>query len=311
MNLSFVIPCFNEEEVIKDTFDKLNALSIQILKTMNFVNKIELMFVDDGSTDQTWELICGFKSNSNVEIRGVKLSRNFGHQHALLAGLESSNGGAVISVDADLQDDISVVPEMVRRFHDEGDQLVLGVRTDRSSDGLFKRVSAQTFYKILKILGDNTVPDHADFRLMSRKAIEFLSSFKDKNLYIRGVIPLLGLQTSTIGYMRLPRLAGQTKYSLRKMMSLAWNGVSNSSLWPLRAVTLLGVVSLVVTGLVAIWAVSVAIDGLSVPGWASTVAIISLLGGIQLLGIGVLGEYVGKILVESRFRPLYLVESEF
>lgn len=310
MLISLVIPCYNEEQVLADTYEKLISLSNKILANFKTVSSVEILFVDDGSLDNTWNLVSSFHGQDSISVRGIKLSRNFGHQHALLAGLESSRGDGVVSIDADLQDDLEVVPEMVRRFIEDGDQLVLGVRTDRATDSLFKRKTAQIYYRLLRALGDKTIPDHADFRLMSRKSIVILSQFSDRNLYLRGIVPLVGLQSSVIGYSRLPRLAGETKYSLRKMISLGWNGISNSSLWPLRAVSALGVLSLFATSAVIVWSVIVAIEGISIPGWASTITIISFLGGIQLLGIGVLGEYVGKVLVESKNRPLYIIDID-
>lgn len=311
MLISLVIPCFNEEDVLIDTFNKLFLLSTKLTSNFKKIRKVEILFVDDGSTDDTWGLIQSLQGDEKVYVRGIKLSRNYGHQFALLAGLEASSGDAVVSIDADLQDDISVIPEMVRRFLDDGDQLVLGVRTDRSTDTIFKRKTAQTFYRILRALGDKTIPDHADFRLMSRKAIIYLSQFSDRNLYIRGIVPLIGLKTSQVGYSRLARLAGVTKYSFSKMVSLGWTGLSNTSLWPLRAVSAIGVLSLFVTVALIVWSITVTLGGTSIPGWASTIAIISFFGGIQLLGIGVLGEYVGKVLIESRKRPTYLIDSEF
>lgn len=268
----------------------------------------QITFVDDGSSDGTWSII-ERASYGNSSISGIKLSRNQGHQSALLAGLLTVDGDIVVSLDADLQDDVNVIEEMIAAAA-SGYGIVVGVRVDRPNDSIFKRTTASFFYWMLPVLGVQSVPGHADYRLMSRRAIEALRQFPEVNLFLRGLVPLIGFRTKTLQYRRLPRLQGATKYSLRKMIALAIEAVTSFSTVPLQFIGVLGLMIFLGTMAVSAWAAWVRIftDG-AVPGWASIVLPLYFLGGVQLLGIGVLGVYLGKIYQEVKRRPRYIVEQ--
>lgn len=306
--LSIVVPCFNEEAVLRETCLRLRALTEHLIGKGKISPSSEIVFVDDGSRDATWQLIEEW-SQTGASIVGVKLSRNCGHQNALLAGLTTARGDAVITIDADLQDDENAIERMVDAFQ-LGSEVVFGVRAQRTSDAWFKRVTAQTFYRGMAALGVQTVFDHADYRLLSRRAVKYLQQFEEVNLFLRGIVPLLGLRSSVVYYDRRSRFAGESKYPLRKMLEFAWDGITSFSVAPLRAITLLGfLVSLGCAGLAG-WALIVKLTSASaVPGWASTILPIYFLGGVQLFCAGVLGEYVGKIYLESKRRPRFLIEQ--
>lgn len=306
--LSIVVPCFNEDAVLEETYARLGALRDQLVAGGKISDRSELVFVDDGSRDSTWETINSWV-REGAPVVGVKLSRNCGHQNALLAGLSSANGDAVITIDADLQDDERAIERMVDAFH-EGHEVVYGVRAKRALDTWFKRTTARTFYRLLGALGVQTVFDHADYRLLSRRAITYLQQFNEVNLFLRGVIPLLGLRSTIVHYDRRARFAGESKYPLRKMIEFALNGITSFSVTPLRAITCLGfAVSLACVAL-ALWALVVKLTSANaVPGWASTILPIYFLGGVQLFCAGVLGEYVGKIYIEIKRRPRFLIEK--
>lgn len=265
--------------------------------------------VDDGSRDATWSLIDAAAQADDSIFCGIKLSRNRGHQIALLAGLLTAHGDVTISVDADLQDDLEVIPQMLDR-HAAGMDIVYGVRSSRATDTAFKRLSAEGYYRLLNRLGVEIVFNHADYRLMSRRAIEALRGFQERNLFLRGIIPQLGFPSAIVEYKREERFAGESKYPIGKMLSLAWQGVTSFSTVPLRVITSLGVlVSLLSLGL-GLWALYVRIFGTeAVPGWASTVIPLFLLSGVQLLSLGVIGEYLAKIFLETKGRPLYFIET--
>lgn len=305
--LSIVVPCFNEEAVLQETYLRLSTLLRQLVASGKVSPQSEIVFVDDGSLDATWHLIDGWVQ-TGAPVMGIKLSRNCGHQNALLAGLSSAKGDAVITIDADLQDDEAAIERMVDAFH-EGNEVVYGVRARRDSDTWFKRTTAQGFYRLMRRLGVKTVFDHADYRLLSRRAIYHLGQFGEVNLFLRGIVPLLGLRSSIVYYDRRARLAGESKYPLGKMLEFALNGITSFSVAPLRAITLLGfLVSLACLALAA-WALLVKIMSTNtVPGWASTILPIYFLGGVQLFCAGVLGEYVGKIYMEIKRRPRFLIE---
>lgn len=305
--LAIVVPCFNEQDVLPETAKRLTALIERLVDAGKIDAESRIHFVDDGSRDGTWPLIEGYAAQG-MPVVGLKLSRNRGHQNALLAGLFAARGDAVISIDADLQDDISAIETMVDRFH-EGCEIVYGVRRDRRSDTLFKRCSARAFYRVMAWLGAQTIGNHADYRLMSRRAIDALKQFGETNLYLRGIIPLLGYRSEVVEYDRAPRFAGQSKYPLRRMLSLALNAVTSFSVVPLRVISLLGLLVSLGTMVVSAWVLWVALfTDLGVPGWASTVLPIYFLGGVQLLSLGVIGEYVGKIYIEAKGRPRYFIE---
>lgn len=308
ITLGIVVPCFNEEAVLAETCRRLSAVLARLQADGKASPASRIYFVDDGSRDRTWPLIEGLVG-SGAPAAGIRLSRNRGHQNALLAGLLAAPGDALVSIDADLQDDVEKIEEMVDR-HAEGCDVVFGVRRRRDSDSAFKRVTARAFYRLIELMGVETVRDHADYRLMSRRAIEGLRGYGEVNLYLRGIVPLLGFRRASVEYARGERVAGESKYPLRKMLGLAVEAITSFSVVPLRMVTALGLVvslgSLVVIGW-ALWTALIA--DRAVPGWTSTVLPIYFLGGVQMLSLGVIGEYVGKLYLESKARPRYLVEE--
>lgn len=305
--LSIVVPCFNEQAVLRETYSRLSSLRTQLIASGKISKLSEIVFVDDGSSDTTWEIIDAWVRNG-APVLGVKLSRNCGHQNALLAGLSSAKGDAVITIDADLQDDEGAIERMVDAFH-EGNEVVYGVRSKRDADTWFKRTTARTFYRGMAALGVQTVFDHADYRLLSRRAVKYLDQFNEVNLFLRGVVPLLGLRSAVVHYDRRARFAGESKYPLRKMLEFALNGVTSFSTAPLRAIALLGFALSMACLVLAGWVLAVKfMSSNALPGWASTILPIYFLGGVQLLCAGVLGEYVGKIYIEIKRRPRFLIE---
>jgi glycosyltransferase involved in cell wall biosynthesis len=306
--LAIVVPCHNEEEMLPVTAEALKSLLADLKTSGLAADSSYVCFIDDGSRDRTWERICELASTSS-DFRGLKLSRNFGHQGAVLSGMLECNADAVVTIDADLQDDERCIVDMMRRYHD-GCEVVLGVRSNRSSDSFFKRFSAELYYRLLQAVGVRIVFNHADYRLMSRRALSFLREYSEINLFLRGVVPLLGLKSAIVEYARRERFAGESKYPLRKMLALAWDGITSFSVSPLRTVSGLGVLISAAALAVTFWALYVRFLGTgAVPGWASTVLPIYFLGGIQILCLGILGEYVGKIYVETKRRPRYLIDS--
>ncbi len=307
--LSIVVPCYNEEEVLPDSIDKLRAVLEELRSARKIGKDSFLLLVDDGSRDKTWEIIT--KSHDEYpDVWGQKLSKNCGHQCALLSGLMTARDRAdiSISIDADLQDDISVIKEMVDKYH-EGCEIVYGIRGDRKKDSFFKRSTAQGYYKLLSRMGVKTIYNHADFRLMSRRALDELSQYKESNLYLRGLIPLLGLKTGEVVYERGERLAGESKYPLNKMLSLAANGITSFSTQPIRMVLRTGFIVMFICLAAAVYAFVSYASGNVEKGWTSLILSIWFLGGIQLIAIGVIGEYVGRIYNEVKHRPLYHIET--
>lgn len=308
ITLGIVVPCFNEEAVLAETSRRLCAVLARLRATGKAGPASRVYFVDDGSRDRTWALIESFVA-SGEPVAGIRLSRNRGHQNALLAGLLAAPGDALVSVDADLQDDVEKIEDMVDR-HAAGCDIVFGVRRQRDSDTAFKRVTARAFYRLMALMGSDAVRDHADYRLMSRRAIEGLRAYGEVNLYLRGIVPLLGFRTAVVEYARAERHAGESKYPLRKMLALAVEAITSFSVVPLRLVTLFGLVVSSSSAAVILWALwTVFIAERAIPGWASTVLPIYFLGGVQMLSLGVIGEYVGKIYLESKARPRYHVEQ--
>lgn len=307
--ISIVIPCYNEEEVLPETVTQLAALLKEMQEESLVVPGSSIWFVDDGSRDRTWELISDY-SEQYDNIHGIKLARNKGHQHALLAGLETADGDALISVDADLQDDISVIKDMVKAYLD-GKDIVYGVRKARELDTAFKRITAEGYYYILSKMGVDIVFNHADFRLMSRRAIEALKSHEEVNLFLRGLIPSIGYPSTTVEYDRKERFAGESKYPLKKMLALAADGVTSFSAVPLRIIAMLGLTIFFFSALISLWALWTRLfTDDAIPGWASSVLPMYVLGGIQLLSLGVIGEYVAKIYLETKRRPRYVIEKQ-
>ncbi len=305
--LAIVIPCFNEEDVLGETTRRLTALLEGLEANGSVAPESSVWFVDDGSRDGTWPLIARFAAE-NRYVHGLKLSRNCGHQNALLAGLLSVPGEVTISIDADLQDDLGVIEQMLDA-HREGSEIVYGVRKSREKDSFFKKMTAEMYYRILSTMGVDVVFNHADYRLMGRRAIEALRQFDEVNLFLRGLIPQLGFASSCVYYDRGERFAGVSKYPLRKMLGFAWQGVTSFSAVPLRIITSLGWIVSFLSFLFGGWALMVKIFLNTVlPGWTSTVLPIYFLGGIQLLCIGIIGEYVAKIYLETKRRPRFLIE---
>lgn len=307
--VNIVVPCYNEEEVLPETSKRLRAL-IERLVAAGLIDPASgIYFVDDGSKDATWALIEDLTVASRGVCHGIKLSRNQGHQSALLAGLRATPGDALVSIDADLQDDIEVIETMIRRFR-EGCDIVYGVRVCRATDTGFKRGTARGYYGLLRRLGVDIVPDHADFRLMSRRALQALTRYTEVNVFLRAIVPQLGFRSAVVTYDRAPRFAGVSKYPLGRMLSFALDGITSFSMQPLRLITITGlVVSLAAFGIGA-WAIVAQVffrD--TVPGWASIVSPLSLIGGLQLLSLGVIGEYIGKIYLETKRRPHFEIET--
>ncbi|MEO0996833.1 MAG: glycosyltransferase family 2 protein [Pseudomonadota bacterium] len=307
--LAVVVPCYNEEAVLPATRQRLLGLLDKLAAAGTISAESEIYFVDDGSRDATWSLIEQY-ANADKRVRGIKLSRNHGHQNALLAGLLHADGDAIISIDADLQDDIDVMAEMIEAFQ-AGHDVVYGVRETRSRDSFAKRFFAESFYRVLRLMGVDIVFNHADFRLLSRRALSALAEFGEVNLFLRGVIPALGFPSTVVSYARSERLAGDSKYSIRGMLSLAARGVTSFSALPLRLIALLGVAIFGLTLVLSIWVLWTRLfSDAVVPGWASSVLPMYFLGGVQLLSIGVLGEYVARVYLETKRRPRFIIEKQ-
>ncbi|MBQ3741370.1 MAG: glycosyltransferase family 2 protein [Prevotella sp.] len=306
--LTIVIPCYNEQEVIQESFDHLSELSANVEKQKGYHTR--LLFVDDGSTDATWQIIERLNKEHHRLVSGVKLAANVGHQQALMAGLEHAvaDSDIVLSIDADLQDDINVVPQMIDSC-EAGCDIVYGVRRYRQSDTFFKRSTAQLFYRMMGRMGVKTVYNHADFRLMSRRAVEHLCQYRERNLFLRGIVPLLGFPTATVCYDRSPRTAGTTKYSLAKMVGLAVDGITSFSIRPVRMVMAMGLLFLLITLGILCYVLHAYIVGDTVPGWTSLMLSVWFVGACILIALGIVGEYVGKTYIEVKDRPRYHVEQ--
>jgi len=307
--LYLVLPCYNEEAVLFETSKRL----IEKLKGMidgKLVSEVSrIVFVDDGSKDKTWEIIARL-CRDNELISGVKLSRNKGHQNALLAGLMAVKDKCdiTISLDADLQDDINAIDEFVKRYY-EGCDVVYGVRSARKTDTFFKKFTAEGFYKFMHKLGVDIVYNHADYRLLSRRALDGLAEFKEVNLFLRGIVPLIGYKSDIVTYERNERFAGESKYPLKKMLNFAFDGITSFSVKPIRMITTLGFLIFMVSILALIYSIVVFALGKTVAGWASIVISVWAIGGLQLLAIGIIGEYVGKTYMESKARPKFIIEE--
>jgi polyisoprenyl-phosphate glycosyltransferase len=308
VRLSLVIPCYNEQEALPITATRLETLLLDLIERRKIAADSNVWLVDDGSKDATWATIESLAARSDLFV-GLKLSRNRGHQNALLAGLLSADGDAVISIDADLQDDLGVIEKMVDAYA-AGYEIVYGVRKARDTDTWFKRWTALRYYGLLSALGVDIVPNHADFRLLGRNAINALGLHTEVNLFLRGIIPQLGYRTTSVYYDRGERVAGESKYPLRKMIRLALDGITSFSPVPLRLIAALGVIVCVFSLAMVLWVISIRLfTDRALPGWASTTVPIYLLGGVQLLCIGILGEYVAKIYSETKARPRFLIEK--
>ncbi len=305
----FVIPCYNEEEVLPETIRRLTEKLTVMIEDGLADDSSRMLFVDDGSKDRTWELIEQF-SSENKYVGGVKLSRNRGHQNALLAGLMTAKGkcDCAISLDADLQDDIGVIDEFVRKYED-GCEVVYGVRSSRDKDTAFKRGTAQGYYKFMAALGVDIVYNHADYRLMGKRALDALAEYKEVNLFLRGIVPLIGFRSDYVYYERSERFAGESKYPLKKMLKFAVDGITSFSVKPLKIISNVGIISCLLSVIFFVYALISFFSGSSVAGWASIMCSIWFLGGMQMLCIGIVGTYVGKIYSESKHRPRFIIDQ--
>ena len=305
----FVIPCYNEQEVLPITAEQLRIKYDQLLQSGLIAESSRILLVDDGSKDRTWQIISQLHQ-ADRRFQGVKLSRNRGHQNALLAGLTEAGKlcDITISIDCDGQDDINAMDSMVREYLD-GAEIVYGVRSSRETDTFFKRTTAQGFYKLMNRMGANVVYNHADYRLLSAKVIKELANFKEVNIFLRGMIPLVGFKSTCVYYERHERLAGESHYPLRKMLALAIDGITSLSTKPIRIITTFGFVTAILSLIGIIWSVIAFALGKTVAGWASLVTIIFFFSGIQLLSLGVIGEYIGKIYLETKARPRFIIEK--
>lgn len=309
--LSIILPCFNEEEVIESSISILHIYLKDLIRKEIVDKDSFLCFVDDGSKDKTLELLLKEKKTLSL-IKIIKLSRNFGHQSALLAGLEycKDKCDCSVTIDADLQDDHTVIGEMINKYY-SGCEVVYGVRNKRDKDSFFKKRSALAFYKLMNKMGATTINNHADFRLLSRRAVSFLFEHREVNLFLRGIVPMIGLKTDVVYYERKERTAGETKYPLKKMISFAIDGVTSFSIQPLRFVTLLGIITIIISLFIGGYILISYLLGHVIAGWTSLIVSVWFLGGIQLLCIGIIGEYIGKIYKETKERPRFLIETKY
>ena len=308
MKLYLVIPCYNEQEVLEETAKRTSEKLRALAECGKISADSKVCFVDDGSKDSTWNIIDRLCSEDKI-FCGIKLSRNRGHQNALLAGLMSvkEHCDVAISLDADLQDDIDAIDLMIEKYN-EGCDVVYGVRSSRKNDKLFKRATARGFYKMMRFMGVELVYDHADYRLMSKKALDELEGFTEVNLFLRGLVPLIGFKSATVEYERSPRFAGKSKYPLRRMLSFAFEGVTSMSIKPIRMISILGFFIFLTSIGMLFYSLIQHFSGNTIEGWTSIAVSVWAIGGLQLLAIGVIGEYIGKIYLETKQRPKYIID---
>lgn len=307
--LYIVIPCYNEQEVLPLTSGMfLNKLK-QLIQERKISDESRIMFVNDGSKDKTWEIICNL-AKQDPHYLGISQSRNRGHQNAVLAGLMEAKDRCdiTISIDCDGQDDINAMDAMVDAYHD-GCEIVYGVRSKRDTDTFFKRFTAEAFYHLLQFMGAEVVFNHADYRLMSSRALQEFAKFKEVNLFLRGMVPLVGFKSTCVSYERHERQAGESHYPLKKMLALAFDGITSLSIKPIRMITFTGIFLFLISLIGILWSVIGAVCGNTVPGWASTACIVLMMGGLQALFMGVIGEYIGKIYLETKGRPRYIISE--
>ncbi len=307
--LYLVLPCYNEEEVLPETSKRLLDLYSNMISGGSISDESRIVFVDDGSRDKTWDLIEDF-TKQDKHFQGIKLAHNAGHQNALMAGLMTVKEfcDCAISIDADLQDDINCIPEFIKKF-DEGCEVVYGVRNDRKTDTFFKRTTAQGFYRFMQLMGVDVVYNHADYRLMGKRAIDGLEKFDERNLFLRGIVPLIGYKSDCVYYERAERFAGESKYPLKKMLSFAFDGITSFSIKPIKLVWALGFFVAFISVIAAIYTLIAKFFGVTTEGWASIMISIWFLGGVQLISVGLIGEYIGKIYKEVKARPKFIVEK--
>mgnify|MGYP002799300985 CR=1 FL=1 len=308
--LYIVVPCYKEQEVLPETSRRLREKMRQLMDEGKISRRSRVMFVNDGSSDNTWAIISELHEKEPEMFSGVNLSRNRGHQNALLAGLLTAVNDAdmIVSMDADLQDDINAVDEMVDDYH-KGYDVVYGVRSKRETDTFFKRFTAEGFYKVMKALGVDIVFNHADYRLMSKRAVEGLAQFTEVNLFLRGIVPQIGYKWTTVTYERAERFAGESKYPLKKMIALAVDGITSLSVKPLQFITGFGIIVALISFIGCLWALITALCGKAVAGWASMTCIVCFVSGVQLICLGIIGEYIGKIYLETKQRPRYIISE--
>lgn len=308
--LYLVVPCYNEELVLPETVKELTVKLTQMIDDGLISNDSRMVFVNDGSKDRTWEMIEAFHEE-NPLVLGVKLSRNRGHQFAVLAGLMTVKDRCdmAIMMDADLQDDIDVIDEFVCKYKEEGCEIVYGVRNSRETDTFFKRFTAEGFYKLMSGMGVDIVFNHADYRLMSKKALDALEDYKEVNLFLRGIVPLIGYKTGVVEYARKERFAGESKYPLKKMLSFAMDGITSFSIKPIRMITILGSIAFIASIIMFIYTILRHLTGNTVSGWASLIISVWGFGSLILIALGLIGEYIGKIYMETKSRPRYLIEK--
>ena len=309
IKLATISPCYNEADILRNSTERLTALFNQMIADGLISNESMIVFVNDGSSDRTWEIISELHAE-NKFVRGINLSHNVGHQNALMAGMMTARewADAVVTIDADLQDDIACIPQMVRDF-EAGNDVVYGVKVSRRADSFMKKMTAEAFYKFQSAMGVESVYNHADFRLMSRRAIDMLSTYKEHNLYLRGIIPMIGLPSSTVDDVIGDRLAGKSKYTFPKMMRLALNGVTAFSARPLFAIYNIGILFLIIALLIGIYVVYSLASGHVVQGWASLMLSVWLVGGFILISLGIIGTYIAQIYTEVKGRPLYHIQE--
>lgn len=307
--LYIVIPCYNEHEVLPITAPLFKQEITTLVEKEKIHPDSKILFVNDGSRDNTWEIICNLSRQDSV-FTGISQSRNRGHQNAVLAGLmEAKNRCDItITIDCDGQDDITAMEQMVDAYLD-GNDIVYGVRAERKTDTFFKRFTAQSFYKLLKVMGVDVVYNHADYRLVSRRALEAFAEFEEVNLFLRGMFPLVGFRSTAVYYNRAERLAGESHYPLRKMVALAIDGITSLSIKPIRLISTMGFAVSLLSGLGVIWSIVQYLGGNTISGWASTICIVCFISGVQLLSLGVVGEYIGKIYMEVKRRPRYIISG--
>ena len=307
--LYVVIPCYNEEEVLKETTKRLKEKLTNLIDKKIISKDSRVMYVNDGSKDKTWKLIKEINSKEKL-FTGITLSRNRGHQNALVAGLLTAKEYAdvVISMDADLQDDINAIDEMLEKYNN-GCEIVYGVRSSRKKDTFFKKVTAEGFYKFMKLMGVDIVFNHADYRLTSKKVLEQFENYKEVNLFLRGIFPLIGYKTDVVYYERAERFAGESKYPLKKMLNFAWDGITSFSVKPLRFICSLGFIILFISFVIMVYSLVQKIGGNTVDGWTFITISIWFIGGLQMLSIGIVGEYIGKMYNETKARPRYIISE--
>ena len=307
--LYIVVPCYNEQEVLSETAKRLKMKIEDLVSAEKISPKSRILFVNDGSKDKTWDMIVALHEENPVFI-GLDLSKNRGHQNALLAGLMVAKERAdiTISMDADLQDDINAVDGMIDKYY-EGCDIVYGVRSSRKKDSPFKRITAECFYRLIKFFGSDAVYNHADYRLMSKRALEGLAQFKEVNLFLRGIVPMIGFKSDIVYYERHERFAGESKYPLKKMLSLAWEGITSLSAKPMRVIAIIGFLIFIISMGMIVYSFTRVAAGATVEGWASVICSVWASGGLIMISLGVIGEYIGKIYLETKARPNFIIKE--